>query len=65
MSAAALGTDRAAMMTIVDRLEQPRLAPSRRSVTDRRRQELHIIMAARSVPSAAATSDLRRRQGLS
>lgn len=40
--AAALGMDRATMMSIVDRLEERSLVIRKRSVTDRRRQELHL-----------------------
>jgi len=40
--AAALGMDRATMMSIVDRLQERSLVMRKRSVTDRRRQELHL-----------------------
>lgn len=40
--AATLGTDRATMMAMVDRLEQRGLLLRRRSVGDRRRQELNL-----------------------
>jgi DNA-binding MarR family transcriptional regulator len=37
-----LGTDRATMMALIDRLEERELVERRRSATDRRRQELHL-----------------------
>ncbi len=40
--AALLGTDRATMMALIDRLEERELVERRRSDTDRRRQELHL-----------------------
>lgn len=40
--AATLGTDRATMMAVVDRLEQRGLVVRRRSRVDRRRQELNL-----------------------
>ncbi len=40
--AATLGTDRATMMAMVDRLEQRGLVVRRRSTSDRRRQELNL-----------------------
>jgi len=40
--AATLGTDRATMMAMVDRLEQRGFVVRRRSVADRRRQELNL-----------------------
>ncbi len=40
--AAALNTDRATMMGVVDRLEARELLQRRRSTEDRRRQELHL-----------------------
>jgi DNA-binding MarR family transcriptional regulator len=40
--AAALGMDRATMMSIVDRLDERGLVIRKRSTTDRRRQELHL-----------------------
>ena len=40
--AATLGADRATMMAIVDRLQDRRLVVRRRSLGDRRRQELHL-----------------------
>ena len=40
--AATLGTDRATMMATVDRLEQRGLIARRRSLADRRRQELNL-----------------------
>lgn len=40
--AATLGTDRATMMAIIDRLERRDLLARRRSVADRRRQELNL-----------------------
>ena len=40
--AAALGMDRATMMSIVDRLEERSLVVRKRSTTDRRRQELYL-----------------------
>jgi DNA-binding MarR family transcriptional regulator len=47
--AATLGTDRATMMAIIDRLEQRGLILRRRSAIDRRRQELYLT------PSGQAT----------
>lgn len=43
--AATLGTDRATMMAMVDRLEQRGFVVRRRSVADRRRQELNLTDA--------------------
>jgi DNA-binding MarR family transcriptional regulator len=43
--AAALGMDRATMMSIVDRLEERGLVIRKRSNTDRRRQELYLTPA--------------------
>jgi DNA-binding MarR family transcriptional regulator len=43
--AAALGMDRATMMSIVDRLEERGLVIRKRSSTDRRRQELYLTPA--------------------
>jgi len=40
--AATLGTDRATMMAMIDRLEQRGLVVRRRSAADRRRQELNL-----------------------
>ncbi|MCR5879823.1 MarR family winged helix-turn-helix transcriptional regulator [Phenylobacterium sp. J367] len=40
--AGTLGTDRATMMAMVDRLEQRNLLVRRRSLADRRRQELNL-----------------------
>jgi DNA-binding MarR family transcriptional regulator len=40
--AAALGMDRATMMSVVDRLEERLLVIRKRSLTDRRRQELYL-----------------------
>lgn len=40
--AAALGMDRATMMSVVDRLEERSLVIRKRSTTDRRRQELYL-----------------------
>lgn len=40
--AATLGTDRATMMAMIDRLEQRGLVSRRRSTADRRRQELNL-----------------------
>jgi DNA-binding MarR family transcriptional regulator len=40
--AAALGMDRATMMSVVDRLEDRSLVIRKRSMTDRRRQELYL-----------------------
>lgn len=40
--AAALGMDRATMMSIIDRLEDRSLVVRKRSTTDRRRQELYL-----------------------
>jgi DNA-binding MarR family transcriptional regulator len=37
-----LGTDRATMMALVDRLDERELLERRRSSSDRRRQELHL-----------------------
>lgn len=43
--AATLGTDRATMMAMVDRLEQRGFVVRRRSLADRRRQELNLTEA--------------------
>jgi DNA-binding MarR family transcriptional regulator len=43
-----LGTDRATMMALVDRLDQREFVERRRSTTDRRRQELHLTSAGKS-----------------
>ena len=40
--AATLGTDRATMMAVIDRLEERGLVVRRRSTSDRRRQELRL-----------------------
>jgi DNA-binding MarR family transcriptional regulator len=40
--AGALGMDRATMMSVIDRLEERGLVIRKRSVSDRRRQELHL-----------------------
>lgn len=47
--AAALGMDRATMMSVVDRLEERSLVIRKRSVTDRRRQELYLTPAGQSI----------------
>jgi DNA-binding MarR family transcriptional regulator len=43
--ASTLGTDRATMMAIIDRLDQRSLLERRRSTVDRRRQELYLTSA--------------------
>ena len=47
--ATTLGMDRATMMSVVDRLEERVLVIRKRSVTDRRRQELYPTPAGRSL----------------
>jgi MarR family transcriptional regulator, organic hydroperoxide resistance regulator len=47
--AAALGMDRATMMSVVDRLEDRTLVIRKRSTTDRRRQELYLTPAGKSL----------------
>jgi DNA-binding MarR family transcriptional regulator len=47
--AVALGMDRATMMSIVDRLEERSLVVRKRSVTDRRRQELYLTSAGQEI----------------
>jgi DNA-binding MarR family transcriptional regulator len=51
--AATLGTDRASMMAMIDRLEQRGLVSRRRSVADRRRQELNLSAEGRVVLTRA------------
>lgn len=51
--AATLGTDRATMMAIVDRLEQRGLVGRTRSVSDRRRQELNLTAAGEALLAQA------------
>lgn len=51
--AALLGTDRATMMAIVDRLQDRGLAERRRSTGDRRRQELHTTPEGRALVARA------------
>lgn len=46
--AALLGTDRATMMALIDRLDQRELVERRRSNTDRRRQELHLTTSGKA-----------------
>lgn len=47
--AAALGIDRATMMSVIDRLEERGLAIRKRSTVDRRRQELYLTPAGQSM----------------
>jgi DNA-binding MarR family transcriptional regulator len=47
--AAALGMDRATMMSVVDRLEDRTLVIRKRSTADRRRQELYLTPAGQSL----------------
>ncbi len=47
--AAALGMDRATMMSVVDRLEDRGLVIRKRSTADRRRQELYLTPAGQSL----------------
>ena len=47
--AAALGMDRATMMSVVDRLEERSLVIRKRSTTDRRRQELYLSPAGQNI----------------
>ncbi|MES1202441.1 MAG: MarR family transcriptional regulator [Pseudomonadota bacterium] len=47
--AVVLGTDRATMMALVDRLDQRELVERRRSNNDRRRQELHLTAAGKAL----------------
>ncbi|HWA62088.1 MAG TPA: MarR family transcriptional regulator [Caulobacteraceae bacterium] len=51
--AAALGTDRATMMAIVDRLEDRGLLARERSAADRRRQELKLTLVGAGVLAEA------------
>lgn len=51
--AAILGTDRATMMALVDRLDHRELVERRRSTTDRRRQELYLTAAGKSFMAKA------------
>ena len=51
--AGVLGTDRATMMSVVDRLEKRHLLKRERSREDRRRQELHLTDAGRKVLAQA------------
>lgn len=51
--AATLGTDRATMMAIVDRLEQRGFIVRRRSKEDRRRQELYLTEAGEAMVAQA------------
>lgn len=51
--AATLGTDRATMMAMIDRLEQRGYLSRRRSTEDRRRQELFLTEAGESVLAAS------------
>ncbi|MEP7240683.1 MAG: MarR family transcriptional regulator [Devosia sp.] len=51
--AASLGTDRATMMAVVDRLSARRLLSRRRSTVDRRRQVLALSLAGRRLLSDA------------
>ena len=51
--AATLGTDRATMMAMVDRLDQRGLVQRRRSASDRRRQELTLTEAGEAVLARA------------
>jgi DNA-binding MarR family transcriptional regulator len=46
--AAALGMDRATMMAVTDRLEDRGFVTRKRSLTDRRRQELHLTSTGQS-----------------
>ena len=48
-----LGTDRATMMAIVDRLEARGFVTRRRSTEDRRRQELHLTEAGAAILAQA------------
>jgi DNA-binding MarR family transcriptional regulator len=47
--AAALGMDRATMMSIIDRLDERGLVVRRKSSTDRRRQELYLTPAGQAL----------------
>jgi DNA-binding MarR family transcriptional regulator len=47
--ATTLGMDRATMMSVIDRLEERSLVIRKRSVTDRRRQELYSTPAGRTL----------------
>lgn len=51
--ASTLGTDRATMMAMIDRLEQRDLLVRRRSVEDRRRQELYLTEAGQALVTEA------------
>lgn len=47
--AAALGMDRATMMSVIDRLEERSLVVRKRSTTDRRRQELYLTPGGQAI----------------
>lgn len=51
--AATLGTDRATMMAMIDRLEQRAFVVRTRSIADRRRQELHLTKAGETMLARA------------
>jgi DNA-binding MarR family transcriptional regulator len=61
--AATLGTDRATMMAIIDRLEQRGFIIRRRSAVDRRRQELYLTPSGQATLAKAkrAISEHERR----
>jgi DNA-binding MarR family transcriptional regulator len=54
--AATLGTDRATMMAMVDRLEERGLVVRTRSQVDRRRRELHLTPEGQSVTRKAVAA---------
>ncbi len=59
--AAALGTDRATMMSLVDRLESRELLRRERSSSDRRRQHLYLTPAGTQI-LAVATDRVREHE---
>ena len=60
--ATTLGMDRATMMSIVDRLEERGLLVRRRSVIDRRRQELYVTPAGQSLLGKVQTRIARHEE---
>jgi DNA-binding MarR family transcriptional regulator len=60
--AAALSMDRATMMSIIDRLENGGLVVRKRSVSDRRRQELHLTPAGQKTLAKARNAIARHER---
>jgi len=61
--ATTLGTDRATMMAIVDRLDARKLLARRRSTSDRRRQTLHLTATGTRLLSEARQRVAQHEQG--